>query len=327
MNLYKDLYKRANDSIETSDAKMRVMARVQKAEKRIVPVKRVSQFAALAACLLITVAALNIYNNFEKGQKSEPEFPYIPNDAAELTVEPTVQPEAVEVTPQPMVKTAEKPKQPKTAPKTAQPENVVVKTEVIAQEPPKEMVELKPTEAQEPISCNFEDIDNTAVIEEPKEAEIFVNEGLSEATAPMPAAFSRNIGKIEEVTLSEYYEYIGKDIGAAAKLPDGFALNTQDVALFEVGDDGAYKSDEWCFIFENEEKSVEIITTKKTDSISALIENEAYKKSVVCEKPAVVLKEDDFYKAYMVSEEVGYTVGSTGVSEDDISALLVSLAK
>lgn len=324
--MYKDLYKRANDSIETSDAKMRVMARLQKAEKRSVPVKRVSQLAALAACLLVTVAALNIYNDFEKEQSKEPAFPYIQDAAVVPTALPTATPEVVEAeaTPQPAVKTAEKPKQLKTAQKTAEPKNVA-KTEVI--EPPKETAEIEQTAAQEPIACEFEDINNTAVIEAPKEAEIVINEGIPEASAPMPAAFSRNIGKIEEVTLSEYYEYIGKDVAAAAKLPDGFALNTQDAALLEVGDDGAYKSDEWCFIFENEEKSVEIITTKKTDSVSELIEDEAYQKSVVCEKPAVVFKEDDFYKAYMVSEEVGYTVGSTGLSEDEISELLVSLAE
>ncbi len=323
MNLYKDLYKRANDSIVTDDAKMRVMARLQKAEKRSVPVRRVSQFAALAACLVLTVAALNIYNNFEKEQSTE--FPYIQDAEVVPTALPTAQPVAeAEATPQPAVKTAEKPVLRET--KRVEPASEVKSAvPLVAEEPVKETVEPEPI--AEPIACEFENIDNTAVIEEPKEAEIFINEGISEDTAPMPAAFSRNIGRIEEVTLSEYYEYIGKDVAAAAKLPDGFTLNTQDVALFEVGDDGAYKSDEWCFIFENEEKSVEIITTKKTDNVSAVIENEAYKKSVVCEKPAVVLKQDDFYKAYLVSEEVGYTVGSTGLSEDDVSELLVSLAK
>ena len=67
--MYKDLYKRANDSIPTDDAKRRVMSRIERpAITKVGPRKRVTEIALLAACMVFTFAAVGIYNNFEKEQ-------------------------------------------------------------------------------------------------------------------------------------------------------------------------------------------------------------------------------------------------------------------
>ncbi len=348
--MYKDLYKRANDSIPTDDAKKRVMLRLAKAEKRNgIPAVRIGQFAALAACLVFTVAALNIYNDFEKEQNKDKGLVYIHQQELEKTGTEQTNPvgtsgigeEKIETqttvsenAPRAVTQSATKeatPKPSKEACKTRTGADINIAQEEAAQMTEPQAEASTAPAFKEPIACDVQDIDKEAspiVANTPAKAAIVVNE-ITEFQEAVPAAFNvdRSIGRIEEVTISEYYEYIGKDVAASAKLPDGFSSTTQDMALFEVGDDGKYKGDEWCFVFENEEKSVEIVTTKNTDAVKACIDNEAYKKSTVCEDEAVVFGENDFYKAYMISKDVGYTVESIGLLETELSELLISLAE
>lgn len=312
MNLYKDLYKKANNNIPTDDAKMRVMARIEKpVAVRVKPRRKVAEFAALAACLVFTFAALGIYNNFEKEQNDKILRMNIPETArvleeAPVSVEPTAEPQDVSQTPlKAEVKSTPKPKTTK-APEAQAKEPAVV-------------------EVLEPVAV----LENQ--VEEPlPEAHIIVNEAKEiSGSEPEPASLmmDRSIGKIEEVTLQEYYEYLGKNIESDVDLPEGFSLITEDEAMFEVADSGEYKNDSWCFVYEKEEMSVEIITSKKTEDVLAQLADESYEKSKISGGNTVVIKENDIYKAYMVAEDVGYTVTSFGLDEAELENLLVSLAK
>lgn len=65
--MFKDLYKQANDKIDTESPKSRVMARL--AKKSPAPARKsykAAKVAALAACLVITIAAAGIYENVQK---------------------------------------------------------------------------------------------------------------------------------------------------------------------------------------------------------------------------------------------------------------------
>ncbi len=307
--MYKDLYKKANDSIPTDDVKRRVMSRLEKPViTKVSPRKRVTEIALLAACMVFTFAAVGVYNNFEKEQDDKilrintPQMTHVSEEEPDIS-----EAGAMAVLTEPAKETAKpsvSPQKQKTAPtkKPAEPSEKV-------QEPAAESVAPATPEAKTGLIVNE------------------IKEAADGEPAPASLMIDRSIGRIEEVSLSEYYDYIGKNIESTAKLPEGFTLITDGSAMLEVTDSGEYKNDSWCFTYENETKSVEIITSKKTETISEQIADENYEKSIVSGCEAVVMKENDIYRAYMIPKDVGYTVTSFGLDETELEDLLISLAE
>lgn len=316
--MYKDLYKKANDSIPTDDVKMRVMKRIEK-PARSRNVRRFAEISALAACLAVTVSVVGIYNNFEKEQnnnvlKIAGSMPAASVEKTETEVEEKLNVQVQESSPVPQKEVAKKsePKPtvtatPKESAKSALPERLAEETSPIVE------TEIKGAKEEETPSTSL-------VINKAKDMS---EDGVS------PAAFmvDRSVGRIEEVTRDEYYQYIGKNIEADAVLPEGFELFTEETAMFEVADDGSYKNDIWCFVYQNEEKSVEIVTSKKAEDVKEILADDTYEKSLILNKEAVVIKENDICKAYIMPEDVGYSLTCFGISETEIENLLVSLAK
>lgn len=95
--MFKDLYKSANDKIPTGDAYLRVMEKVNaKPEKSKYPYMKV---AALAACFVLTVAMVSVYEN----NKHQAELPIEPTNVVTETIPEPVAIQEV-VTPEPVKK-------------------------------------------------------------------------------------------------------------------------------------------------------------------------------------------------------------------------------
>ncbi len=320
MTLFKDMYKKANDSILADSARLRVMARIEN-PPHARPYERVVKYAALAACLVFTFAAVSVYRSFEKSKGAEDLVP-VPlletgidaqvseNDTQE-TVVLTPEPEKAEID---MPVKAEKPVQ-KAAPQNSK--------AVVAEALPKQADEVN-TDAVEAIENVATEIARKEI-----ETEIVVNDIVPASGGGSAAAalYTRDAQPVQQLTLSEYYSFLGKNVKEKVRLPEGFECITQDAVFLKTDENGNYTSDEWSIVYQNEEKVVDIETTKNTETVQKYIDREDYSKSTVCGIDAVVIKDDENYRAYMVSDEIGYTVTTYGVDESVVEDLLVSLAE
>lgn len=305
--MFKELYKGANDKIPTDDAKSRVMEKINRPNN----VKKnysYAKVAALAACFIITVGAVGIYEN-HIAQESIIYEEITPENLVRTVPNPveTQEPKQEVVAPQKETNTVkqEETKAPVTSVKRSR-----------QYVPPKEITE---PEISAPIVASIE------IPQEPAASGnvITPNENFPEQASPMMVRY------IEEeqtpVSVDDYYEYLGKDIESTVSLPDAFSNETpkeQNLTL-----DGEEVKDEWTFYFTDSENSVFVTTTKDTQKIQDFLNDPQYEKSTVAGKDVVVFEKGAEKDAYFISQDIGYTVKVHGVSDEDFENVLVSLTE
>ncbi len=288
--MFKDLYKHANDKIPTEDAYLRVMETVNAKSRKTK--YNYAKIVALAACFLLTVSMISVYETF--APKEEVPFEIItpenlPTDApvvAKITPEPENQPRvaAVSETADPVIETEPTP---------------VLETQEPAQE----------TEAVEVVT--------------PMPENSFVkNQGIPENIGTSVARFTLG----DTVSKSTYYEYLGKNIEESLVLPEDF-LNETPTEYMLCLEDTADFDDRWTFYFTKDDSSVFITTTKNTENVLNIINNENFQKSDVSGFPACLFEEDLQKLACIEVGGIAYTISSYGVSDEDFENLIISLAR
>lgn len=391
--MFKDLYKNANDKIPTDDAYRRVMERVsQESPKTKYSYKKV---AMLAACFVLTISMISVYENYTS--KIEKEFEVIPKPTrvATTTPEQDVTPSAAPIVEPAMEVSENKEKADLSEPKKKTPAskskqeatdeiNVPVVAETIVPEEtwdeviePKGIVikstdkknspqttdqipTLASTSEDNDTSTPVAHEDNTFVVSETKTPENVNQEPATEVAMPAmenvtepeqkPASgggssyrrtkIVKNQGMPEEsltsvarfsvhgeaITNEEYSRYLGKDVEAAVNLPENFVKETASEQILSLDDDENF-NDQWAYYYTSDESSLFINTTKKTENIENIIENADYSKSNISGYDAVIFEEDVQKTAYMVAEDIGYSVTGIAVSDETFENVLISLVK
>jgi len=95
--LFKDLYKKANDRIPTEDAYLRVMEKVNAKPKTIK--YSYGKIAALAACFILTISLVSVYENAVQNRK-EPFGQITKENIPVPAVNPETEPQTEEPTPE-----------------------------------------------------------------------------------------------------------------------------------------------------------------------------------------------------------------------------------
>lgn len=355
--MFKDLYNSANDKIPTEDAYLRVMKKVESGPRK--NKYGYVKVAALAACFLLTVSTISVYEKHsskktgsldivvstEYTQPTETSEPIvIPKSLTpeqEDNNEPQVESVIIPVieTPAPTVKPSKKTQTvPSTKPTQIQdkkstpisvvkPEELTVETTNITETPKNEITEK---EVSTEIPTEIPSVQESPVIDTPQNTivetstnNIVKNQGIPEDIGISLAKYALD-GDV--VTKEDYSIYIGKNIEENVVLPDSFKNETSDDHILHLEDDENF-NDEWTYYFTSDESSVFINTTKKTEKIKAVIENEAYTKSNISECEAVVFEEDVQKTALFVNEEIGYSVTGINVSDEVFEDLVSSLVK
>ena len=291
--MFKDLYKNANDKIPTEDAYLRVMETVNTKSRKTK--YSYVKFAALAACFLLTVSMISVYENF--APKEEVPFEIITPENL-----PTDAPVVVKTTPESEV-------QPRVASviETAAPvvENEPVEPSIVEST----SAPVQETEAAEPVT------------QEPQKS--FVkNQGIPENIGTNIARFTLG----DTVTKDTYYEYLGKNVEASLALPEGFINETPDEHMLCLEENENF-DDRWTFYFTNDENSIFLTTTKNTGKVSDILSNENYEKSEAFGTSYVVFEEELQKIACLEAGSISYTLSSYGVSDEDFENLIISLVK
>lgn len=299
--MFKDLYKQANEKIDTLDAKARVMKKIAcpAPVRKSYPVARV---AALAACFVLTVAAAGIYENMQKEIDNPLE---IPTTNIEVVTKTDASPVAA------YGETETTKRETKASPTT---KNSVANREVIANEttlPVKEQDTDSVLADTATPEVTEENASEAALAIEPVAQEEHITSGSGGvAMARMAESdmvmFEGVIGEAVEVSPEEYCEYLGKNIPEIAQLPDGVEDHTKAQQLL-ADDNGNYIDDTFTFLFEGSGKIITIKTTKNMETILENPENE------------MVLNEQ------FEADGIGYAITATNCTEDEFEKIVFSL--
>ncbi len=283
--MFKDLYKNANDKIPTEDAYLRVMESVNTKSRKTK--YSYAKIAALAACFLLTVSMISVYEHF--APKEEVPFEIItpenlPATTPTATQKPVNQPRVISVT----------------------------DTQAHLSEPSGEPVTV--SEITEPAA-------EPDVIES-NEKTFVKNQGIPENIGTAVARFTLG----DTVTKDTYYEYLGKNVEGSLVLPEGFLNETPDAHMLCLNENENF-DDRWTFYFTKDDSSIFITTTKNTGNVLNLLNNESYEKSDVFGTRAVVFEEEMQKIACIEADGIAYTLSSYGVSDEDFENLIISLVE
>lgn len=291
--MFKDLYKNANDKIPTDDAYLRVMEKVSaKSQKTKYSYAKV---VALAACFLLTVSMISVYENFAPREE-------VPFEVITPQNLPTDVPVVAKITPTPEV-------QPRVAAVTETKEPIPEVTNDPA-------VVLETTEP-------VQETENVEIVEPAPENSFVKNQGIPENIGTSVARFTLG----DTVTKETYYEYLGKNVEESVVLPAGFENETLDEHIICLDNTSEDFDDRWTFYFTQGESSIFLTTTKSTETVLNILNNESFEKSNVSGTSAVVFEEELQKIACLESGGIAYTVSSYGVTDEDFENLIISLTK
>lgn len=299
--MFKDLYKSANDKIPTEDAYLRVMKKVSKESSKTK--YNYTKVAMLAACLVLTVSMISVYDKFS--EKTEEPFEIITSHTIPSTeiesAKETTMPAAPDIIAEP------------------------VKTDVKAET----KTTLKPDIKKEETVLEVKAQENgnkgnlPLFVETVSDTKIAKNQGIPEGSMVGTARFYVQ-GDI--YTKEDYAQYLGKNIEEVIYLPENYKNESPNEQILSLEDDENF-NDSWTYYFTDDENTVFINTTKKTEYVESIVENDAYEKSSISGYDAVIFEEESQKNAYFVAEDIGYSVATSGVSYQDFENILVSLTK
>lgn len=306
--MFKDIYKQANDKIDTDAPKSRVMAKLSTSPAPVVHKRHsVAKAAALAACFVLTIAAAGIYENMQKGIEMPPAVTETAQDLSEIPARAYVTEKEAEAP------TAKKAIEAPTATRAAEP------ADKAAQASPGNDTNVQTEAINDETAVEFAAKISDDSAEEESEKDNLAEEKMYAGDGVAVARFALTYGEEKAVSVEEYCEYLGKNIPEVVAVPDGVVDKTAPVQNLPADED------RYTFLFTGEEKTIQIETTKNTDMVQAMIDNPAYEKTNVGGSPSVVLEENGILKAYLASDGIGYTVTAVNCTESEIEDLLVSL--
>ncbi|MDD4688439.1 MAG: hypothetical protein PHE51_01675 [Eubacteriales bacterium] len=143
------------------------------------------------------------------------------------------------------------------------------------------------------------------------------DEGLGDEGSSM---VSMTMALAQEMTIEEYYDYLGVNVEEKLVIPDTFTNETPHSSQIDL-----VSFDDWNFRYVSDTGYIMVNTTKNLESITNYINDDKFSKSNISGEDVIVIKNDDSYKAYMIHNEVGYTVDTLGVSQTELSSLLTSI--
>lgn len=128
-----------------------------------------------------------------------------------------------------------------------------------------------------------------------------------------------------EWNMDDYFSYLGENVFDKLLLPGDFSYAGDYEMNVSLNDNGEPVLDSEIFPYEGADgRYVTVITSRNTLSARSYLEDTRYKKSDIEGTAAVVIGGGN-YKCYMIARGISYTVTAYGVTEDELTDLLISI--
>ncbi len=339
--MIKEIYKSANESIDTKDA----FARISKELYEKKPERHYGIFygiAAAAACAVITCTMLfNMPESVQPSPKIQiaeksvtkdtyvPEEPEIQKETAKNVIADTDETEQV-------INKAETKKE---VDEKQVSESVVLNSDTAAVEEKKSdekqnKSETTPSAAPIQVMMN---INNAAMRSTSARVSAYaapansvaggggISEEMAEKTEDesIQNALSAETEETQTaVSYEEYCEYIGCDI--RSEITDFTEVSPEYFEMYKDFD-GNIIPNGYTFSFEKNDEFLYVTLTKNLNEIKEFIEFDGYEKSTFAETEAVITKEHDIYNVYFIKDNTAYTVSLANSSEEELKNVVLSL--
>lgn len=366
--MFRKTYKDAVDDIEINkDLKESLMLKAQeipqpslKKSPKKPKIYMVSGFAAAAAAVAVSVIALNntdIFGNNSELIKNETNIQYNNTEQNEKAgkVEKIEKPQSVDTDVTADAKTAEKQTLPKqstpksdspkkteqaqTSEKKADDEKITQKNEnehvfesVIKEESPETQKQPDASDKAESASGSTAKTEDSEEINSKNAAaDSLRSSGGSGGGATQKSVDTVMLtmtNSIEEMTLSEYADYLGADIEKSLVLPKDMKSETAETAYISKDENGNTAYDDFCFYYTGENgRYVSVITSKNTEYAQEMLSSNSYKKETVNGLEWAVTKSEDYKTAVTVKGDVSFTVDSCKLADDEQEKILISISE
>lgn len=126
----------------------------------------------------------------------------------------------------------------------------------------------------------------------------------------------------KELSYDEYCLYMGCDIKSRII---NFTDISSDFSGIYQNCDGTVPYDEYTFSFENGNEYLNITVTKQLSSISDFLDSPEYQKSIFGEIEAVIIQDENILNAYFIKNGTAYTIMLTDSSDTTLKNIITSL--
>jgi hypothetical protein len=126
----------------------------------------------------------------------------------------------------------------------------------------------------------------------------------------------------------KYFSYIGFDVVNKAALAEDMKYVGDNKMQFNVDSDGVPISDAMAFVFKGDNgRRVNIVTSRDTAYTERILSDSSIVKSDICGTEAAVFATDSGYSSYMISGGTSYITRTEGITEQELTDLLISLTE
>lgn len=123
-----------------------------------------------------------------------------------------------------------------------------------------------------------------------------------------------------------YFEYIGVNLKEKIELCADVEYTGDNTAYFMVDQNGDLLNDLRTFTFKGENDIyINIETTRSVSDVQSFIDDETFEKSDIAGISAVVIDMDGTYRCYMIFNGTAYTIDASGITENNMSDILLSI--
>jgi hypothetical protein len=126
----------------------------------------------------------------------------------------------------------------------------------------------------------------------------------------------------------KYFSYIGFDVVNKAALAEDMKYVGDNKMQFNVDSDGVPINDAMAFVFKGDNgRRVNIVTSRDTAYTERILSDSSIVKSDICGTEAAVFATDSGYSSYMISGGTSYITRTEGITEQELTDLLISLTE
>ncbi len=148
------------------------------------------------------------------------------------------------------------------------------------------------------------------------------NNSLNAVTQKAEADTVKTDDAPEIMTIEDYYIYLGVNVEDKLSIPKGFSAKVSQERQIDKDTD-----DVWFFEYEKGDSYIRVKTTKHTGNLAVFLEDDELTPSDINGTKAVVIQSGNNFCAYIVCDDIGYTINTINVSQADLTNLLVSIAE
>lgn len=335
--MFEELYKRANDRIDTDEQYRRLMKKLDKSPQkqhssRISVIRRAEYAAALAACVSLAFIGIKSADFGTKKINETVPDSYSIAEKNKGEINPEISENDIAITPAPQ--NTPKTRDIKSTADTKTKKPAAKKTPSASFEAVREPEKAESAEDTAPAAVQKESIaaqEPEASAEAQSIDEIKINKADAADTAVMSSGANfydmQRKMRSEQISDEEYAEYLGINVPEKIDIPEGMENKSSSGTAIEKDEEGNITEDRKTYVFEGNEKYASVTTTRDTKSTEEYLTSESYEKSIISGNEAVIIANDVSFEGHIITSGTALDITAYNFTQTEFEDVMKSLAE